>query len=155
MNISIPAALKVVQSAKDALQILAEWKKKNKGDARALIIEIEDNFRYLRMVAYDGVPLSDIIEKLSDAEYKRLAKEGFDFNQLKKKKIEGDPSFEKSFFSSWVGKSTEELVDSIYSKIADLKIIYPHNQNNEKYRWGVRVKNILKLILLLLRHVRS
>ena len=155
MSISIPAALKAFESAKSALQVLSEWKRKKKGDARALIIEIEDNFRYLRMVAYDEVPLSDIIEKLSDAEYRRLAKEGFDFKELKKKKIEGDPSFEKSQFSSWIGKSTEELVDSIYSKIADLKILYPHNQVNEKYRWGVRVKNILKLILLLLRHVRS
>ena len=155
MSLTIPAALKAFESAKDALLVLSEWKRKKKGNTRAMIIEIEYNFRYLRMVAYDGVPLSEIVENFSDAEYKQLAKEGFDFNELKKKKIEGDPSFEKSQFSSWIGKSTEELVDSIYSKIADLKILYPHNQYNEKYRWGVRVKNILKLIMLLLRHVRS
>ena len=155
MSLSVPAALGAVKSAKDALQVLAEWKRKSKGDARALIIEIEENFRYLRMVAFDEVPLSDVVESLAVDEYKRLAREGYNFNQLQKKKIKGDPSFEKSLLSSWVGKSTEELIDSIYSKITDLRILYPHNKTNKKYRWGVRVKNIIKLIWLLLRHVRT
>lgn len=74
MSISVPAALEALKSAKDALQVLAEWKRKNKGDARALIIEIEENFRYLRMVAFDGVPLSDVVENLAVAEYKRLVR---------------------------------------------------------------------------------
>ncbi len=57
--------------------------------------------------------------------------------------------------ASWVGKSTEELIDSIYKKINKLKILYPHNKDNHKYRWNVRVQNIIKLILLLLRHVQD
>ena len=155
MSFTIPGALKALGSTKDVLIVIAELKKKNRGDIKSLIIEIEDNYRYLSMVAFDEVPLNDILGKLSVEEYKRLGREGFDFNQLKKKKIESDPSFVNSKFSSWVGKSTEELVDSIYSRINDLKIFYPYNQNNKKYSWGVRVKNILKLILLLIKHIRS
>jgi len=47
---------------------------KNKGDGRALIIEVEENFRYLRMVAFDAVPLSDVVESLAVDEYKRLVR---------------------------------------------------------------------------------
>ncbi|MDY6826627.1 MAG: hypothetical protein SVV67_05555 [Bacillota bacterium] len=146
MSLTIPAALKAVESAKDALLALAEWKRKNRGNARALILEIEDNYRYLRMVAFDEVALNDIVDSLSVDEYKRLVREGFDINQLKKKKIKDDPSFKNSQFYSWVGKSTEELVDSIYSKIANLKILYPHNKANKKYRWGVRINATIKVI---------
>jgi len=55
--------------------------------------------------------------------------------------------------ANWAGKSTEELIGSIYKKIGELKNSYPHNKNNPKYRWNVRVKDIIKLIWLLLKHV--
>jgi len=56
---------------------------------------------------------------------------------------------------NWAGKSTEELIDSISKKIGELKILYPHKKDNEKYRWNVRVKNSIKLIWLLLKHVQE
>ncbi|MGM0653666.1 MAG: hypothetical protein ACQES4_12945 [Bacillota bacterium] len=56
---------------------------------------------------------------------------------------------------NWAGKSTEELIGSIYKKIGELKISYPHNKDNPKYRWNVRVKNIVKLIWLLLKHAQE
>jgi hypothetical protein len=33
------------------------------------------------MVAMDNVPLGDVVEELSVVEYKRLSKEGFNFNK--------------------------------------------------------------------------
>ena len=89
------------------------------------------------------------------AEYKRLAREGFNFNSLKKGRIAAFASLEGTDLASWCGKETEELIDSIYDKINDLKIRYPYVGKNEKYRWGVRVNNIRKRIWLLLMHVRS
>ena len=53
----------------------------------------------------------------------------------------------------WGGKDTEELVVSIYDKINEIKIRFPHVGNKTKYRWGVRVNNIRKRIWLLLKHV--
>ena len=64
-------------------------------------------------------------------------------------------SLEGTELSSWNGKETGELIDSIYEKINGLKIRYPHLGAGKKYRWSVRVNNICKRLWLLLRHVRG
>ena len=110
---------------------------------------------YLDMVAKDDVELGDVIQKISITEYKRLAKEGYDFNSLKTGKIASFSSLEGTELSSWKGKKTGDLVESIYDKLNKLKIRYPHVSNNKKYRWNVRVNNIRKRIWLLLKHVRG
>ncbi len=155
MSFFIPEALSAFASAGAALQALYQWRRRAVGNARVLIMEIEENYTHLDMVVFDGVALNNVIPDLSVSEYKRLAREGFDFNTIKRKKIKDDPSFEGTQMANWVGKSTEELIDSIYKKINDLKIRYPHNYNNPKYRWNVRVQNIIRLIWLLIKHVGS
>jgi len=155
MGFFVPEALSIFSSAGAALQALVDWRKKSRGNTRAIVMELEDNYTYLKMVAFDGVPLENVVQDLSVSEYKRLASEGYNFNNIKRQKIEGDPSFEGTKMANWVGKSTEELIDSIYKKIGELKITYPHNKNNPKYRGSVRVKNIIKLIWLLLKHVQQ
>jgi hypothetical protein len=155
MSFSVAEALAIFASAGKALQALVDWRKRSRGNAKAIVMELEDNYIYLEMVAFDGVPVGNVIQNLSTAEYKRLAHEGYSFNQLRRQKIQDDPSFEGTQMANWVGKSTEELIDSIYKKINDLKIRYPHNYNNPKYRWNVRVQNIIRLIWLLLKHVGS
>ncbi len=155
MSFFVPEALSIFSSAGTALQALVEWRKSARGDARAIVMELEDNYIYLKMVVFDGVPLEKVVQDLTTAEYKRLAHEGYNFNNLKRQKIQGDPSFAGTQMVSWVGKSTEELIDSIYKKINEFKILYPHNKDSDKYRWNVRVKNIIKLIWLLLKHVQT
>ena len=155
MEISIPTALKAFSSAGYAIKELSAWSKRAKGDARSLLSELKDNLIYLDMVAEDEVELSTVIDKISVSEYKRLAKEGFSFNALKKDKIKKYSSLEGTELSSWVGKETEDLVESIYDKTNELKIRYPLVSNHKKYRWNVRVNNIRKRMWLLLRHVSS
>lgn len=110
---------------------------------------------YLDMVAEDGVPLGEVIGKISVSEYKRLQKADYNFNSLKRGRIAKYASLEGTELSSWSGKDTEELVESIYDKVNELKIRHPHVSKNQKYRWNVRVNNIRKRIWLLLKHVRS
>jgi len=155
MELTIPTALKSLSAAGSAIKDLTAWWKKAKGDSRAVIGELKDNLSYLDMVAEDGVDLSEVIDTISVSEYKRLAKEGFNFNTLKRGKISLLPSLEGTDLSSWNGKETAELIESIYDKINDLKIRHPYVKKNEKYRWSVRVNNIRKRIWLLLKHVRS
>ncbi len=155
MDITIPAAIKTLSASGSALKSINLWWNKSKGDTRALIGELKDNLSYLDMVADDGVDLEEVIDKISVIEFKRLSKEGFNFNKLKKSKITKYSSLDGTDLSSWGGKETEHLIESIYEKINDLKIRFPHVSNNEKYRWGVRVNNIRKRIWLLLRHVSS
>jgi hypothetical protein len=155
MDITIPAVLKAFSSAGSAIKELAAWKKRAKGSSRSLIGEIKDNLCYLDMVAEDGVPLNDVIDKISINEYKALANKGFNFNSLKNTPIDDYPSLKGTDLASWGGKKTEDLVESIYDKINELKIKFPFVANSSKYRWIVRVNNIRKRIWLLLKHVRS
>ncbi len=155
MEITIPAALKSLATAGSATKLLTSWWRKSKGDSRSLISELKDNLTYLDIVAEDGVALGEVIDKISVSEYRRLAKEGFNFNTLKKGKVPALASLEGTDLASWRGKETEELIDSIYDKINDLKIRYPYVRKNNNYRWNVRVNNIRKRIWLLLIHVRS
>jgi len=155
MDITIPTAIKALSASGSALKNISVWWNKSKGDTRALIGELKDNLSYLDMVANDGVDLGEIVEKIDAEEFKRLSREGFNFNKLKTSKITKYPSLLGTDLSSWGGKETTDLIESIYEKINDLKIRFPHVSNNEKYRWGVRVINIRKRIWLLLRHVSS
>lgn len=155
MDIVIPSALKSLASAGSAIKELGSWRKQAKGDARSLVGELKENMSYLDLVAVDGVELADVIGKLSVNHYKRLSHAGYSFNALKRGKIAGHPSLKGTELASWAGKDTEELVESIYDKINELIIRYPHVAENTKYRWGVRVNNIRKRTWLLLRHVRN
>jgi hypothetical protein len=155
MAIEVPVILESLSKGGSALSALTAWRKKAKGDARALIAELKDNLSYLDMVAEDGVDLAAVVDKLSVVEYKRLSKEGYNFNALEKQKIAGHDSLKGTDLSSWSGKSTEALIESIFDKLNELTIKYPHVARNRKYRWSVRVDNIRKRIWLLLRHVST
>jgi hypothetical protein len=155
MDITIPTTLKTLSASGSAAKLITAWWKKSKGDSRALIGELKDTLLYLNMVAHDGIPLADVVGKLSVVEYKRLSTEGYSFNKLKKSKITKYPSLQGTDLVKWGGKETEELIVSIYDKINELIIKYPHVGGNPKYRWGVRINNIRKRIWLLLKHVHS
>jgi hypothetical protein len=155
MTIEVPAVLQSLSSAGSALSALTAWRKKARGDARALIGELKDNLYYLDMVAEDGVALAAVVNKLSIKEYKRLSTEGYNFNALEKKKISRYESLKGTSLSAWSGKSTEDLIESVFEKLNLLKIKFPHVAENSRYRWSVRVDNIRKRIWLLLKHVSA
>ena len=155
MALEVPAVLQSLAGAGSALSALTAWRKKARGDARALVGELKDNLYYLDMVAEDGVALDAVVNKLSIAEYKRLSREGYNFNALKKQKIASYESLKGTDLSSWSGKTTEDLIESIFEKLNLLMIKFPHVAENSKYRWNVRVDNIRKRIWLLLKHVSA
>ncbi len=155
MTLEVPAVLQSLSSAGSALGALTAWRKKARGDARALIGELKDNLYYLDMVAEDGVELAAVVNKLSIAEHKRLSRVGYNFNALKKQKITRYESLKGTDLSSWSGKSTEDLIESVFEKLNLLKIKFPHVAENSKYRWSVRVDNVRKRIWLLLKHVSA
>lgn len=111
--------------------------------------------RYLDLVAEDDVQLREVVSKLSVEEFDRLLKEGFNFNAVKRKKIASIPSLQSTDLESWQGKSTEDLIFSIYDKIKDIQVKFPHTGLNPKYRWSVRVQNFRKRIWLLAMHLST
>ncbi|MEE4266236.1 MAG: hypothetical protein V2I56_26350 [Desulfobacteraceae bacterium] len=155
MGKATAAILSTLTSAPTLIEQFATWRKHTKGDVRALVDELKENSIYVSMIVEGDVGIAEVIDKISVAEFKRLNREGFDFNKLKRGKITRQPSVSNKELLSWVGKDTESLVTSIYDKMSDLTIRYPHAAQNKKYRWSVRVKNIQDRIGLLLMHVRS
>lgn len=153
MDISVPTVIQAFSTGTAASRSFVTLWRQSKGDSRALIGELRDNLAYLDMVAEDGVDLGEVVEKLSVAEFRRLSKAGFNFNKLKKARIASYPSLEGTHLSSWRGKTTAALIESIYEKINELKIRYPHVKENPRYRWNVRVNNVRQRIWLLLKHV--
>jgi len=152
---NIPALLKVFDTAKSTLSAFTGWKSNAKGDARAIIEELKQNSRYLWLVIEEDVEIGEIVKELSTIEYDRLSREGYNFNNLKNKKIAKYSSLNNTSLSSWQGKKTEALVSNIYDKIKDLKTKYPMAKKSKKVRWQTRVKNTQQRILLLLRHARN
>ncbi len=153
MDLTIPTALKTLSASGSAAKSISSWWSRSKGDSRALIGELKNNLLYLDLVANDGVPLADVVDKISNDEFQRLSKDGFNFNKLKKGKIPKYNSLKGTDLEKWGGKETEQLIFSIYEKINEIVIKFPHVGDNKKYRWGVRVNNIRKRVWLLLRHV--
>ena len=53
----------------------------------------------------------------------------------------------------FICKRTEDVIDNIYDRIKDVKMLYQHKPNAPSIRWRRRVININKRILVLLQHL--
>lgn len=155
VELSLPSALRAIATGGKALSRLTARGRKAKGNERALLLEIKDNLICLDLVANDGVELANVVDQLSTTEYQRLCKEGYNFNRLKAGKIADLTSLRGTDLSSWRRKTTGELIDSIYAKVQEMKIRYPHMAYSPKYNWPRRVNNIRKRIWLLLVHLEK
>ena len=129
--------------------------KKRKGNSRVLLSELKKNHIQIKMFLEHEIPLQEVVSDLVVSEYERLQREGFEFDDIKSKKIASSKRLQSSELESWIGKPTGELIDSIYEKIIELKMMYPKLENSSKFRGAVRARNIGKRISLLLEHVRS
>ncbi len=85
-------------------------------------------------------------------------KKKFKFSKLKKSqgdKIGKDIIGDVAQHDPYVGWTTEELISHIYSKIEDLQGIVNTNPRDRSIRKGVRLINIRKWIILLVKHIHS
>lgn len=150
---SLPGILKTILEAATAAEFWKKLSRDTTGDASVLIDEIKNNLRFCRLVLEDHETIDDSIDVLSTAEFDRLRRSGFKFKALSSRKIRKHKSLENTDLAYWQGKTTRELVVSIYDKIKDIQILYPRAKHSTKRRWNVRVINIQKRILLLLKHL--
>jgi hypothetical protein len=155
MTEELPAVLKGLDTTANVVERFLAWRKRNVGDARALVEELKQNSRILWLVAEREIGLDKVIGDLSTKKYDQLLSDGFNFDSIRNKKIARYKYLQNTDLASWQGKKTSDLIASIYDKIKDIKTLYPHAKNSKKLRWHVRVLNIQKRISLLLRHAGS
>jgi hypothetical protein len=151
----LPDALAALAAAASRGQTWTAVLRKRKGDGRALLEELKHIYRLLSLVLDEQAAPESIIEDLPTGTYDRLALEGFNFDTLKRGRMTAYPDLAQSDLAPWGGKRTGDLVENIYDKIKDLKALHKYARERGKRRWRVRILNIQKRILLLLRHLAA
>ena len=99
-----------------------------------------------------------IILQLSTKAYDQLLEENYNFNNLvssSKRMVKGDARFEDSDLSSFIGKDVSNLVEAIYDRIKEMKVIFEVDPDDESIDWNRRVINLHKRILLLMFHLKG
>ena len=130
-----------------------------RGKRRALLSELRDNVESTDKYIAGAWPVDRAIRDLQTTKYEAaLAAKRFKFSSLKKgwgdkvrQNVVGDSAQHKPY----VGWTTEELISNIYSKIEDLQGIVRTNPRDTSIRKGVRLINIRKLMILLVKHIHS
>ena len=149
----IPSALAAIASAASSGKAWSGVLRKRKGDTRALLEEMKNNYRLCNLVRQDDAAPEQVIPDLSTETYDRLALAGYNFNAVKRSRIAKYDDLLKTDLAAWRGRQSEELIENIYDKIKDLKALHKYAQSNSRRRWAVRLANVQKRILLLLRHL--
>ena len=147
----LPILQGIITCAK-AMASFDSFRRKSKGEARALIEELKENLRLCYRVVEDAAPLKEVIPLFSTTVYDRLNQEGYNFNALKRPSIPAFQGIEKTDLASWPGKHAADLIENIYDKIKDLRSRHAFVPNGPLHRR--RINNILKRILLVLRYAK-
>lgn len=131
---------------------------KNRGPVRAMLLELTFNYRLVtdlyRSKETDPLP---IIGALRTATYRKLISSDFSFRALKRGTVSKELAGSSNFLKLYAGKSTEELVTAVFEKIIIAKRYSTLHKKNSKLtahiRFDVRLHNIGKMLVLLMRHL--
>lgn len=144
-----------LSSAASAARTIQSLLKNTRGVKRALLLELQKNLNLLYLFLGDESKIATIVNKLEVRVYEEAVKTNFDFNDIKKGRLSPRITGNIKQLQPYVGWTTEQLFENIYLKIHQLKSINEIDPNNTKYRVGVRLKNLHKMMLLLIKHVKS
>jgi hypothetical protein len=129
--------------------------KGSRGMQRALLLELEGNTRLILLNVKGGAPVEKVVPRLETSSTRKAMESGFNFNALKSGKVKPKTVGDSPQMQAYLGWSTEKLFANVYLKIRDLQHIVDIDATNDRFRTGVRLQNILKMMLLLVRHIRS
>ena len=152
---TLPAVLESMLKAKSLAGDWARWRRRSHANAAVLIDELRNNLRFCNLVLEDDVDIGKALSILSTREFDRLRGEDPSFKSLSPRKIRRYKSLEGTDLAAWQGRFAGDLVENIYHKIKDLQVYYSMLGDDTNRRWRIRVANIRKRILLLLRNSKS
>ena len=135
------------------LETINAWVKGTKGWKRKLQLELLSNIELVFSYVRYGLPVDDVIGNLRTENMKAALESGFNFNSLRRGRVAESVAGKQPQYQRYVGWATEQLFSSIYVKTQDLQTVVKMDPQNERIRKGVRLVNILKLMLLLMKHI--
>lgn len=152
---ALTSFLSGLSSAASAATTIQSLLKDTRGTKRAILLELRKNMDLLYLFLDDETKYRTIIRKLDMDVYARASADGFDFNSIKKTKVNSKVTNGVRQLKPYIGGTTEDLFDNIYLRIHQLKNIIDVDPENKKFRLNVRLKNLHKMMVLLIKHVKS
>jgi len=149
---SLLGSLSNVTSVLGAVQSLL---KGSRGTRRSLLLELEGNIRLALLGKRGEIPVEKLVQRLETDVLRRAMESGFKFSSLKSGKVKKQVAGDSPQMQRYVGWSTEKLFANLYLKIRELQNIVALDPDSDHFRVTVRLKNIFRLMLLLVRHIRS
>ena len=147
------AAATIVIKLKEIFSKFTDKKRKAKGMKYKILDEIQSNVRILRNHYIEkGFPVEKVIQALEVASLNSAFVNGYNFNEITKKKISGKYIEQSRFLERYIEMSLEEYFKTIKNNIVDLKLSltnYDDYVKRGKVRFGVRLKNLVKKYQLL------
>jgi hypothetical protein len=144
-----------LSSAAAAAKIIQSLLKNTRGTERSILLELRKNMDLLYLFLDDESKYKTVINKLDTRVYAAASERGFDFNVIKKGKVNARLLNDIKQLKPYAGWTTEELFDNIYLRINQLKNIVEIAPDDKNFRLSVRLKNLHKMMVLLVKHVRS
>jgi hypothetical protein len=132
--------------------------KQSRGQRRELLRELQNNINQISVYIESGAEdagIDKVIAALQVNCYEAASKDGFDFNALHRGRLAPRLLKDLPQFKSYSGLSTEQLFDKLYTWMHRLKIIARDYPDSPQFRKRVRLINIWKLMLLLVKHINS
>lgn len=130
--------------------------RQSRGQKRELLRELQNNISQISLYIENGAEAEGIDKLIMDLQvqcYEAASKGGFDFNSLRKGRVTAAMLRATPQFKAYAGLGTEQLFDKLYMWIHQLKIIVKDYPDSPKFRKRVRLINIWKLMLLLVKHI--
>lgn len=137
------------------LEAINSWVKATEGRKRMLLLELQSNIELIFSYGKSDLPINSVVAKLETKEMEDALKCGFDLNSLQRDKVQESTVGNESQYQRYVGWTTEKLFSNILVKIRDLQSAVEMDPDNVRIRKRVRLINVLKLMLLLMKHVNA
>jgi hypothetical protein len=129
--------------------------KNSRGHKRAVLRELQENISLLLLVRTGQYPAEKVVPRLERKHYLAAADGGFNFRQIKRPSLREKTIRKVPQFKKYVGWSTERLLENIYIKVKQLQTMVEMEGAKKNVNLEVRARYLLRLMILLLSHIKS
>jgi len=144
-----------IGTANSAIQTISSLVRSSRGIERSFFIEVQQNIQLLEEFYRKDLNESKTILELENDNFLKISETNYNFNKLQRKKISDETIAGIKSLKRYRNWNTEKLVINIFRKIIHLKKLERIGFNRTKINIRQRLKNILVLLLLLSRHIKS
>lgn len=134
---------------------LFKWVTGNRSLKRTVAIELKENIELIRLYMDSAADIKALIPKINDVAFRHALAEGFNFNSLKRSRIDSKSTFNTPQLKKYHNWDTQRVFENVYEKVATLKQAAAIKNSKNPVRIDVRLNNVFKLMKMLAIHIGS